>query len=264
MVGCALLSASTASALSLEAHEIGSGFEVIEHWRDDYGGFDRDYHSGKHIKVIVRDVSRKAPEVDIDAYFFGRRLPNKQLFIYAHQHHTEKLDGLIEKSGEIYAPDLKGNLVNLPLINDGYGSGALMEGWVIVGTHATREFDVRASSQGLLDLANNRGEFSALITDYEKRTGKTKTFSTRSPKPRQPTQPQLIATPPPTTPRSPVAPQYVTLRQPVEVKIPYGSAVLPVGTRLEVLDQRSDVVKVRYANSEQVIPISATNLAPPR
>jgi hypothetical protein len=64
---------------------------------------------------------------------------------------------------------------------------------------------------------------------------------------------------PGTTAQSPEA-QFVTLTQPVKIKIPYGEAVLPRGLKLAILSRDAESVTVSYLDQRQVIPISATDL----
>jgi len=66
------------------------------------------------------------------------------------------------------------------------------------------------------------------------------------------------ATPPP--PVSAVTPQFVTLTQPVRIKIPYGETVLPRGLKLAVLSRTGQTVTVKYLDETPTIPISATDL----
>jgi endonuclease/exonuclease/phosphatase family metal-dependent hydrolase len=58
----------------------------------------------------------------------------------------------------------------------------------------------------------------------------------------------------------PPAPQFVTLTQPVKIKIPYGETVLPRGLKLAILSRDAQSVTVNYLDQSQVIPISATDL----
>jgi hypothetical protein len=55
-------------------------------------------------------------------------------------------------------------------------------------------------------------------------------------------------------------PQFVTITQPVRVKIPYGEAVLPRGLKLVVLSRTAQTVTVQYLDGTQIIPISSTDL----
>jgi endonuclease/exonuclease/phosphatase family metal-dependent hydrolase len=55
-------------------------------------------------------------------------------------------------------------------------------------------------------------------------------------------------------------PQFVTLTQPVKIKIPYGETVLPRGLKLAVVSRTGETVTVKYLDGTQIIPISATDL----
>jgi hypothetical protein len=69
-----------------------------------------------------------------------------------------------------------------------------------------------------------------------------------------------VATTTAPAPAQPSTPQYVTLTQPVKIKIPYGETVLPRGLKLAVLSRDAQTVTVNYLERPQVIPISATDL----
>jgi endonuclease/exonuclease/phosphatase family metal-dependent hydrolase len=56
------------------------------------------------------------------------------------------------------------------------------------------------------------------------------------------------------------APQFVTLTQPVKIKVPYGETVLPRGLKLAVLSRNAQSVTVKYLDETPTIPISATDL----
>ena len=58
----------------------------------------------------------------------------------------------------------------------------------------------------------------------------------------------------------PAAPEFVTLTQPVRIKIPYGETILPRGLKLPVLSRNGQSVTVKYLDETPTIPISATNL----
>jgi len=56
------------------------------------------------------------------------------------------------------------------------------------------------------------------------------------------------------------APQFVTLTQPVKIKILYGETVLPRGLKLPVLSRNGQTVTVKYLDETPTIPIAATDL----
>ena len=70
---------------------------------------------------------------------------------------------------------------------------------------------------------------------------------------------------PPTNPTAltlpqPAAPQYVTLTQPVKIKIAYGDAILPRGLKLAVVSRDAESVTVKYLEETLTIPIASTDL----
>ena len=67
-----------------------------------------------------------------------------------------------------------------------------------------------------------------------------------------------VEMPGPPTPRS--LEQMITLTQPVSMQLTYGTVTLPVGTKLKFVSKVGTEVHVRYLNSDQMIPISATDL----
>lgn len=64
----------------------------------------------------------------------------------------------------------------------------------------------------------------------------------------------------PTQSASSTVPQFVTLTQPVKIKIPYGETILPRGLKLPVLSRNGQNVTVKYLDETPLIPISATDL----
>ena len=62
------------------------------------------------------------------------------------------------------------------------------------------------------------------------------------------------------TPAQPAAPQFVTIMQPVRIKIPYGETILPRGLKLAIVSRTAETVTVRYLDGTQIIPISSTDL----
>jgi phospholipase D-like protein len=54
--------------------------------------------------------------------------------------------------------------------------------------------------------------------------------------------------------------QFVTLTQPVTIKIPFGQAVLAAGTHLQVVSHDGQQVRVRYLDGEYQISTTATDL----
>ena len=63
-----------------------------------------------------------------------------------------------------------------------------------------------------------------------------------------------------TNPPASEASRFVTLTQPVTIKIPFGQAVLAAGTRLQVVSHDGQQVRVRYLDAEYAVPTAATDL----
>jgi hypothetical protein len=60
-------------------------------------------------------------------------------------------------------------------------------------------------------------------------------------------------------PSSPPQRQFVTITQPVRIKIPYGETVLPRGVKLAVVSHDAKTVTVRYLDGTYAIPIASTD-----
>ena len=74
---------------------------------------------------------------------------------------------------------------------------------------------------------------------------------------------RLLLTPPSTSKSVPtVTPvsSTVTLTRSISVKIPYGAVTLQPGAKLPLISRDGATVRVRYMDTEQIIPISATDL----
>ena len=65
---------------------------------------------------------------------------------------------------------------------------------------------------------------------------------------------------PPAAPTAPLPKQFVTLTQPVKIKIPYGETVLPRGMKLPIVSRNAQTVVVRYMDGTPAIPIASTDL----
>jgi endonuclease/exonuclease/phosphatase family metal-dependent hydrolase len=64
----------------------------------------------------------------------------------------------------------------------------------------------------------------------------------------------------PAPPAPAAAPQFVTLTEPVKIKIPYGEMVLPRGLKLPVVSRNAETVTVKYLDGTQTIPVRSTDL----
>jgi hypothetical protein len=53
--------------------------------------------------------------------------------------------------------------------------------------------------------------------------------------------------------------QFVTITQPIRIKIPYGETVIPRGAKLSVVSHDAKTVTVRYLNATYAIPIASTD-----
>ena len=78
---------------------------------------------------------------------------------------------------------------------------------------------------------------------------------------------RLLLTPPSTSKSVPTVtpvPSTVTLTRSISVKIPYGipygAVTLQPGAKLPLISRDGATVRVRYMDTEQIIPISATDL----
>ncbi len=81
----------------------------------------------------------------------------------------------------------------------------------------------------------------------------------------QPTPaPVAVETPPPPPVVIPTATpkRFVTITQPVKIKIPYGETVLQRGTKWPIAAQDAQTVTVEYMGAKYVVPIASTDLAP--
>jgi hypothetical protein len=136
----------------------------------------------------VRDFSRKIPSADIDVYFIARPVfRTAWRFIYDHKAFTVEFRNRIEVVGPVQANELKASIQNYASLGLMYGSGADMDGWIVVGSLNGKIFDLRASSQTLLEIAqeNKRQQESlvAMVAAYHKAVPKN-----RAPVPSTPTK----------------------------------------------------------------------------
>jgi hypothetical protein len=81
------------------------------------------------------------------------------------------------------------------------------------------------------------------------------------PQPQAQTPPPVAAPPAPLTPIPTTTPQeFVTITQPVTIKIPYGITVLQPGMRLPIVSHDAQTVHVRYLDQIYPIPVTSTDL----
>jgi hypothetical protein len=175
---CLSLCASVhAGSLSLDAHETGTDNSFHSNWETDWGSYDREYHRGKRIVVTVRDFSRKLASCDVSVYFVAHPLFNPNVrFIYDRKQFSPEFRGRIEVAGPVDAAELKARVTNYALLREQYGTGADLDGWIVIGRYNGQVFDIRASSQTLLEIAqaNPRQSqtLSQMIEDYERTSSK--------------------------------------------------------------------------------------------
>ncbi len=65
---------------------------------------------------------------------------------------------------------------------------------------------------------------------------------------------------PVSTPATPTPAQFVTLVQPVPIKIPYGQTILPRGTKLKLLSHDTQNATVEYLGGNYLVPLTSTDL----
>ena len=158
------------SGLSIEAHEVGTGDGTFNRWYIDPVTYSRDFLRQKTLLITVRDFSRSVPAVTIHVCFIGhpteREVP---LFVYGHVVVPVELKGDLEVSGTVDAPPLDAHITNLGGVR--YVHGSDIDGWIVVGEVSNQWFQVRASRQRLLDLAERKPEqLAEMIAAYDDST----------------------------------------------------------------------------------------------
>ena len=162
-----------AGSLSLEAHEIGTNDSFHSNWETGWGAYDRNYHRGKRLLVTVRDFSRKVSQCKISVYFLAHPVFNPGIhFIYDRKEFFPQFLGRMEVVGPVTAQPLSARVVSLPDIGQMYGRGSDIDGWIVVGRLDDEIFDIRASNQTLLAIAQGDPRQEQTLTDlvysYEK------------------------------------------------------------------------------------------------
>ena len=163
-------------SLSIDAHESGtvSTFDIL--WQTDWGSYDRDNYQGKKLLVSVHDLSRKIPKVDVEIFFIARNVSSGQALIYKRADIPVEMKGLIEVNGYVQSPLIKLNEQNYAALGQRYASGLQMVGWIVRGKFNSQIFQVRASDQTLLEIAqaNPRQPISleSLIAETDKKSRK--------------------------------------------------------------------------------------------
>jgi len=160
-----------ASTLGLEAHEIGTADGTVNRWFTDWDTYSRDFRRQKRLLITVRDFSRKVSQVTVHVYFIGHPMERATpLFVYGHSAVPVELKGNLEVSGAVDAPPLPGHTLQIGTYH--YVRGSDIDGWIVIGEAFAHPFQVRASRQGLLDLAErNPQQLEEMLKDYASKKG---------------------------------------------------------------------------------------------
>ena len=157
----------SAGSLSIEAHEIGTADGTVNRWFVAWDYYSRDFTRQKKLQITVRDFSRKIPAVTVQVYFIGHPMGNPEpLFVYGHATIPVELGGKLEVKGAVDAPPIRARVNRIGGLE--YARGADIDGWIVIGEHEGKPFQVRASRQRLLDLAEkDRPTLDAMVAEYE-------------------------------------------------------------------------------------------------
>ena len=261
-----IVGSAEGGALSLEAHEIGTGDARVSLWETDYGSYDRDFSRSKKILVTLHNLSRKPAPFAVTVYFIAKPTvaPSTQgydqraLFVYDRREHAGEFHNEIELNGAFSSRVLSANVQHYQALGIESASGSDMIGWIVVGWSNGQRFGVAASSQELLGIAESSA-LESIVAVYEREhpsalTGKN--AERLRPGPTVQAENPVAAQPPP--PPQPAA-EFITLTKAVEVPISYGKTKLPVGTRLRVISRTPTTVNATYFGETVVIPCDATS-----
>src|SRR5438874_3979473 len=261
------VSSTEADALSLEAHEIGTGDARISNWETIWGSYDRDFTRSKKIAVTLHNMSRKPAPFAVTVYFIAKPTiaPNqigydpRRLFIYDRKEHAGEFHNEIELTGGFASRNLKSNVEHYQALGVGSASGDDMIGWVVLGYSNGDVFGVAASSQELLQLAQGQSHlsFQSMIAEYELNHPSTLTAGIIASAGSESATPQPAAQVAVRQAPQPVVDQFITLARPVDVKVAYGNVKLPTGTRLKVASRIGATINVVYINDTVTIPADA-------
>jgi hypothetical protein len=140
-------------SLSIDAHESGtvSTFDVF--WQTDWGSYDRNNNQAKKLLVSVHDLSRKISRVDVEIFFIALDVATGKWLIYQRADIPVEMKGLIEVKGYVQSPLIKLNEQNYAALGQYYAKGLRMIGWIVRGKFNGHVFQVRASDQTLLEIA---------------------------------------------------------------------------------------------------------------
>jgi hypothetical protein len=254
--------ATRAEAQNLEVHEVGTGDLTTNNWQTTWGSYDRDHHQTKNLRITVRDVTRRVPKAQLLVYFVARPLRTGTRFIYSHRSLPVVFGNRIEITEELPAPSIKSNEQNYALSGRRYSSGAVMDGWIVIGRVGSQVFDARASSQTLLDIAKDNGRqpesLQAMIAAAGIHDEPVKPVAQTPTAAAPPLKKELTGAPPEPPPQQQ---QFATLTKALSITLPYGEATLQPGTKLLVISRNAQSIQVSYGSVSKTIPISMTDLS---
>lgn len=246
------LGRANAGSLSLEAHEIGSQGISHSNWETDWGSYDRTYTNGKRLLVTVRDMSQRIASCDVAVYFIAHPAFRPTLrFIYDRQSFSPQFRGRTEISGPVNAQSLHSRIQNYATLGETYSSGADFDGWVVVGRSNGEIFDVKASSQTLLEIAQEnprqQQSLAKMVATYERVPDARHASQPARPRPNPEPSPAIAASPP-------SGPKTAVLAAPIVIQAQQGSTTLPIGTSVELVSQDASNARIRYSGRDLIIP----------
>jgi hypothetical protein len=180
------------------------------------------------IKDISDEPRSSDPEVALDELSIAMR-------------NMKKAQGRINKAEEVLVSLLKNKPFGLPLTKD---ETEMLRGLTSALTPTTTTTEATAARTPDAINYDTKIHPENIILDAPTPSLTNKTTS------------EATSTPPTSTPTM----ETVTLTKPVSVQLESGTVTLPIGTKLEFVSQVGPKVHVRYLNSDQMIPISATDL----
>jgi hypothetical protein len=200
-------------------------------------------------------MSGRIASCDVTVYFIAHPVfqPNTR-FIYDRQLFSPQFRGRTEVSGPVNAEGLSSRVLKLALIGEAYSKGADFDGWIVIGSYNGETFDIRASSETLLEVAQEnprqKQSLAKMVAGYERASGS------------QPaSQPPRISPklePSTATAASVAAPQQTSvLAKPVLIQAQQGSVTLPAGTSVELISQDASNARIRYSGRDLIIPRDA-------
>ena len=249
----------------LEASGISDLGELRRIWQASWGSYIGDVFQGKVLKIRVGTTARVGGAATVEVFWIGRSLPSSNLVVYG----NEKQNVTVPAAyfAELYSksPETKNRVVHLVLIGRHSERGLQHDGWIVcVRDAAGHVLQVKASSESMRRLFDDNNELAQLAWIPDK--PKPRSVSVKSPPRPQPSRPpRFVPAPPlpatiPSATSAPSPPATLTLREPVRVRLKYGEATLPAGTKLQVMSRDGPNVFADYAGDKVQIPITATDL----